>query len=136
LFGCSTYVFAGSDIRLDLQCTINISNYNGVKHASITKNVSLTALKHRLGGAVLVSQTDEYEFWAMIHGVQTTGDSAIVNNYQVAIKDKGTGVFMHALSDTTHNANVRPVSARLSLVSYNKNTFLEEGELIFECVSK
>lgn len=121
---------------LQLQCSINISNYNGVDHASILKNVELVKLKHKTNGAVLVSQTDEYEFWVMIHAQQTLNDQRFFNNFQVAIKDKKTELFMHALSDTSNDSDVKPVRARLSLVKYFTGSFLEEGELLFECVSK
>ena len=61
----SVVSYAANKLKpLQLQCTINISNYNGVDHASISKDIELTQLKHKAGGAVLVSQTDDYEFWA------------------------------------------------------------------------
>jgi len=121
---------------LQLQCTINISNYNGVDHASISKDIKLAQLKHKAGGAVLVSQTDDYEFWAMTHGQQTIKNVVFFNNFQVAIKDKKRNLFMHALSDTSNLPDITPVKARLSLVKYFEESFVEEGELLFECVSK
>lgn len=121
---------------LQLQCSITITNYNGIDHASISKNVELLAIKHKPGGAVLVSQTDDYQFWVMIHGQQALNNVKFFNNFQVAIMDKKTNIFMHALSDTNNNSNVKPLKARLSLVKYFPNSFLEEGELLFECISK
>lgn len=119
-----------------LQCTINVSNYNGVEHASISKDIELVELKHKAGGAVLVSQTDEYEFWAMTHGLQTINDVTFFNTFQIAIKDKKSSLFMHAMSDTSNSPDKKPVKARLSLVKYFERSFLEEGELLLECVSK
>ena len=121
---------------LQLQCTIKISNYNGVDHASISKDIALAKLKHKSGGTVLVSQTDDYEFWVMTHGQQTIKNVTFFNNFQVAIKEKKRGLFMHALSDTNNSPDITPAKARLSLVKYFEGTFLEEGELLFECVSK
>lgn len=121
---------------LKLQCTVNISNYNGVDHASVSKDIVLSQLKHKAGGAVLVSQTDDYEFWAMIHGQQTIINMAFFNSFQVAIKEKKSGLFIHALSDTSNLPDITPAKARLSLVKYAEDSFLEEGELLFECVTK
>ena len=121
---------------LQLQCSINISNYNGVDHASISKDVKLTQLKHKPGGTALVSQTDDYEFWVMTHGQQTINNVKFFKNFQVAIKSKKTSLFMHALSDTSNDPNKKPIKARLSLIKYFEGSFLEDGELLFECMSK
>lgn len=122
--------------KIELKCSINITNYNGVDHASISKKVPLTALKHQVGGTVLVSQTNALEFWAMSHGQQTINGQTFINNFQVAIKDKKTGLFMHALSDKTNSPNKQALKARISLVTYFQDSFLEEGELLFECLTE
>lgn len=125
-----------SDVAtLKLECTINFSNYQGIDHKSISKKVTLTALKHQKGGAILVTQTDNYEFWVMTHGQQTINDLKFFNNFQVAIKDKNSSLFMHAMSDSSHDPDKKPLKSRISLVKYAKNTFLEEGELLFECLT-
>jgi len=138
LFACFTTIAPASNLELNLtlQCNIAFTNYNNVEHATITKTTKLTNYKHKEGGAVLVSQTDDYEFWAMVHGVQEINNKKFINNFQVAIKNKHNNVFMHALSDTTHTAERAPKQARLSLVDYHPDSFLEKGELFFECLNQ
>jgi hypothetical protein len=70
----------------------------------------------------------------MAHSVQTMQDQSFINNFQVAIKDKESGLFMHALSDTSHSLIHPPHAARISLVDYHTETGLEKGELLFECL--
>ena len=135
LSGVASYA-ASKPEPLQLQCTVNISNYNGIDHASVSKDIVLSQLKHKTGGAVLVSQTDDYEFWAMTHGQQTINNVTFFNNFQIAIKDKKSNLFMHALSDTSNLPDVMPVKARLSLVKYIEGSFIEDGELLYECVVK
>lgn len=125
---------SNANTEIKLLCSINLANYDGIQHAAVSKEISLTALKHLKGGAVLVSQTNKHEFWAMIHGQQTLNNLTFINNFQVAIKNKKSGLFMHALSDTNHNPESKPKKARLSLIDYASNSFLEKGELIFECL--
>ena len=124
------------DFELNLQCDIAFSNYEGVESSSISKSVTLSNFKHKNGGTALVSQSDHYEFWAMVHGVQSINDKRFVYNFQVAIKDKKTGVFMHALSDSSYKPDQAPNHARISLVEYHPDSFLEKGELFFECTKQ
>lgn len=122
-----------SDISLDLVCNISFRNFANIENSAITKEITLTQIKHKPGGMKLVTQTSNYEFWAMIHGVQTINGQQFVNNFQVAIKQKSSQLFMHALSDTSHTASVRPKHARVSLVNYHPESNMEKGELLFEC---
>lgn len=120
-------------IPLKLQCNISFMDFDGIGHAAKSVEIILTALKHKPGGMILVSQTDNYEFWVMTHGVQTINGQVFINNFQVAIKDKVSKLFMHALSDTSHTPGSPPKHARISLVDYYPDSSLEKGELLFEC---
>jgi hypothetical protein len=122
-------------VLINLQCDVIFSNYRGIEHAATHEKVSLTALKQQTGGAKLVTQTDDFEFWVMVHGMQNLNGQDFINNYQVAIKEKSTGLFMHALSDTSHDPWQPPSKARISLVDYQPGSFLEKGELLFECTT-
>jgi hypothetical protein len=122
-----------NNYHLKLECTVTFNNYDGVDNASLGAEIVLTNAKHNPGGSVQVSQTDDYEFWVMAHGVQTTNDQRLINSFQVAIKDKTTNTFMHALSDSNYSPAGGPEHARISLIDYHPNSFLEEGELMFEC---
>ncbi len=122
-----------NDISLRLVCNISFSDFSNIENTAITKEITLTQIKHKSGGMKLVAQTSDYEFWAMIHGVQTINGQQFVNNFQVAIKQKTSQVLMHALSVTSHTASVRPKHARVSLVNYRPESNMEKGELLFEC---
>lgn len=122
-----------SVISLHLTCNIAFSHFNAIKSAHITKNITLTQVKHKTGGMKLVSQTADYEFWVMTHAVQMLNEQKFINNFQVAIKHKSTQLFFHALSDTSHSADKQPQTARISLVDYYPDSTLEKGELFFEC---
>lgn len=98
-------------------------------------SVSLKNIKSQKGGAVLASQTKDYEFWVMSHSQQTIENKTFINNYQVAIKDKNNGYFMHALSDSIYSPDKNPTKARISLVEYHPDSLIENGELFFECVT-
>ena len=129
----SPFTLAKSNISITLQCNINFSNYDGIDHATTSRSITLNAIKHIENGSKLVAQTDGYEFWVMIHGVQKLNGVDFINTFQVAIKQKSSGLFVHALSDFNTSPNSQPTQARVSLVSYHPNTFLESGELLFEC---
>lgn len=120
-------------VSLKLLCNIAFSNFDNIEYSAKTKEITLTNMKHKPGGMQLVTQTSGYEFWAMIHGVQTMNDQCFINNFQVAIKHKTSQLFMHALSDTSHTPGNIPKHARVSLVDYHTNSSLEKGELLFEC---
>ena len=120
-------------IPLKLQCNISFMDFDGIDHAVKTVEVILKDLKHRPGGMIRVSQTEKYEFWVMTHGVQTINGLRFIYNFQVAIKDKASKLFMHALSDTSHTPDSPPKHARISLVEYYPDSFLEKGELLFDC---
>jgi hypothetical protein len=122
-----------SEFSITLQCDINFTNFNYIEHETISKTVTLSNYKHKYGGTALVSQTDDYEFWVMIYSVQTLNERKFVNNFQVAIKNKRNNYFAHALSDTTHSPEDVPKRARISLMDYRSNSFVENGELFFEC---
>ena len=122
-----------AEIPLRLQCNISFRDFDGIAYAVKTVEIELTELKHKPGGMILVNQTDNYEFWAMIHGVQMINGQRFINNFQVAIKDKNSKLFMHALSDTSHTPGRYPKHARISLVDYYPDSFLEKGELFFDC---
>lgn len=124
-----------SDSQLKLQCSIHFNNFNGIEQASTGMKVSIKNVKNQEGGAVLVTQTKDYEFWVMSHSQQKLEGKSFINNFQVAIKDKKTGLFMHALSDSSYSATQKPSKARISLVDYHPNSLLEKGELFFECNS-
>ena len=126
---------AKNQIEIKLQCDILFKNYNAIDHASTSKPITLNAIKHKEGGSQLVAQTDDYEFWVMIHGIQRINKVDFINSFQVAIKQKSSGLFMHALSDMNSSSKGKPKLARISLVDYHPNSFLEKGELLFECRS-
>jgi len=118
---------------LSLTCDISFDNFDSIDIAQTSKNIILTQAKHKPDAMKQVSQTSGYEFWVMTHGVQSIAGQEFVNNFQVAIKDKASQLFMHALSDTSHNPEFQPEKARISVVDYHSGTTLEKGELIFEC---
>ena len=124
-----------SSFTLPLQCNIAFTNFDNIEHASTSAVITLTELKHKRGGFILVFQTANYEFWVMTHGVQTINDRQFVNNFQVAIKHKASKLFMHALSDSSHTPETPPRHARISIVDYYPDSSLEKGELSFECHS-
>lgn len=121
--------------QLNLRCQIHFTNYHGIKQASSGVNASLKNIKNQEGGAVLATQTKDFEFWVMSHGQQNINGKIFINNFQVAIKDKKSGFFMHALSDSVYTPDKKPSSARISLVDYHPGSLLEKGELFFECKS-
>jgi hypothetical protein len=120
-------------ISLDLQCTVAFSSFDQIDDQSKSGEITLTDMKHRPGGMIRFTQTKAYEFWVMTHSVQSMSERSFINNFQVAIKDKESGLFMHALSDTSRSINHPPNAARISLVNYHAETGLEKGELFFEC---
>ena len=122
-----------SNISLRLQCNISFRNFDGIALAAKTVEIELTELKHNPGGMIQVSHTDDYEFWVMTHTVQTINGQRFINNFQVAIKDKASKLFMHALSDSSYTPEKSPKHARISLVDYYPDSFLEKGELFFDC---
>lgn len=140
VLSCSTAfannVDAANNWKLDLRCSVHVSNFNNIEKATVSKDVTLKHLKHQADGAVLVTQTDDYEFWVMTHSQQSINNQKFINNFQVAIKQKKTGLFMHALSDSSYSPAENPHKARISLVDYHPDSFMEKGELFFECVSK
>jgi len=123
----------GRGISLNLLCNITFSDFDGIEHLAKTEEIRLSEIKHKPGGSALVAETDHYEFWVMVHGMQTIDKQDFVNNFQVAIKHKVSLLFMHALSDTSHSADKSPRHARISLVEYYPDSTLEKGELMFEC---
>jgi len=122
-----------TDISLTLLCNVSFSNFDNIEHSVKTEEVMLTAAKHQPGGMHLVTQTSNYEFWVMTHGLQTKNNQRFINNFQVAIKHKASQLFMHALSGTNHSPDTPPKHARISLVDYHPDSSLEKGELLFEC---
>jgi hypothetical protein len=118
---------------LGLQCTVAFTHFDRIENMSKSGEVTLSDIKHKPRGSIKFTQTEAYEFWVMAHGVQSTNDHAFINNFQVAIKHKESGLFMHALSDTSHSKNKPPLAASISLVNYHTGTMLENGELFFEC---
>lgn len=122
-----------TNISLKLLCNVAFSNFDNIDHSVKTEEVMLTAIKHQRGGMLLVTQTRNYEFWVMTHGIQTINNKRFINNFQVAIKHKASQLFMHALSDTSHTPGMLPKHARVSLVNYHHDSNLENGELLFEC---
>jgi hypothetical protein len=121
--------------KVKLQCNITFSNYDNIEYTAKTVEVALNNYKHKSGGMIMVTQTKDYEFWVMTHGIQKINKRAFINTFQVAIKKKGNNLFMHALSDITHSPENPPKQARISLVDYDSNSSLEKGELCFECMS-
>lgn len=118
---------------IHLNCHISFNNYDHVQQADMSKEVTVSNIKNKSGGVILVAQTKGHEFWVMAHGVQSIGLQSFITNFQVAIKHKASGLFMHALSDTSHDPSSPPKQSRISLVDYHPNSTLESGELIFEC---
>ncbi len=135
LFACLPINSADFVLPIELTCKIFFSNYAGVKQAEITRIVVLKHLKHNANGREMISQTDDFEFWVMLHSAQTLDEKRFVNNFQVAIKEKKTGLFAHAMSDSSHSFDVKPKSARISFVEYHPESFIESGELFFKCDS-
>jgi hypothetical protein len=124
---------AALNIKLSLSCNIIFDNYSGFKDTSISKDIVLTNYKHKPGGMIKISELHGFEFWAMIYSVQRINNQTLINSFQVAIKDKATNLFMHALSDIVFTTNTTPNQARISLVDYWGNGQEEKGELLFEC---
>lgn len=122
-------------IPLHLNCVVNFGNYNGIDETSTTRQSTLNSHKHKTGGSNLVVQTKFYKFWVMTHGVQTITNRAFIREFQVAVRHKQSGLFMHALSDMASSPDIPPKRARISLVNYHPDTTLEKGELLFECSS-
>ncbi|MCP4343366.1 MAG: hypothetical protein GY799_31940 [Desulfobulbaceae bacterium] len=129
--------FAGEkqqgDMTLRLKCNIAFSNFDNIEQALTSAVIVLSDIKHKPGGAVLVSQTAGYQFWAMTHSVQSINGQQFVNNFQVAIQHKNSKLFAHALSDSSYTPERGPRHARVSQVEYHPDSFLEKGELSFEC---
>lgn len=119
--------------ELILSCNISFDNYDHIDHAVQSLEITLSAGKHKAGGMHLVSQKGDYEFWVMVHGVQTLEERRSIINFQVAIKHKPSQLFMHALSDTSYDPDKPPHHARISLVNYHPGSGHEVGELFFEC---
>ena len=98
-------------------------------------DVVLSNHKHKEGGHKLVLERQGLQFWVMEHSVQTLSGVEFINSFQLAVKDSVSGLFAHALSDVSNSPSVAPKSARLSLVDYHTDSFLEKGELMFDCQS-
>lgn len=120
---------------LDLKCGIYISNYDGIDDYSTSRNTTLMDQTNGVEGSVLISENEKYEFWVLTHGVMSRGTTSIITNFQVAVKVKATNEFFHALSDTSYDPMVLPKQARISLIKYHDNSFHEQGNLFFECLS-
>ncbi len=120
---------------LSLSCGISLSAYAGVASESHFFDVVLSHHKHKEGGHKLVLERQGLQFWVMAHSVQTLSGVEFINSYQLAVKDSVSGLFVHVLSDISNTPLVAPQSARLSLVDYHPDTFLEKGELMFDCKS-
>ncbi len=141
LSGCTDFLKpTGSDkivipspAELNLNCTIISADYRGIHDILITKKVKLIGLKHQPNGAVKVASYGNFDFWVMIYGMKLDGVEPVIMNFQVAIKDRRSDQFMHALSDTSFDKNKPPQMARISLVEYHPNSMVEKGELLFEC---
>ena len=71
----------------------------------------------------------------MTHGIQTIGNERFINSFQVAVKNKQSKMFSHALSDRSFSAVNQPEYARISLVEYYPDSLLEKNEILFECES-
>lgn len=121
------------ELLLTLTCNINFSDGKALENNINTDEIRLSAAKHKRGGAELIHQTNEYEFWVMTHGVQTIGNERFINSFQVAVKHKESKIFSHALSDRSFSAVNQPKYARISLVEYYPNSLLEQHEVLFEC---
>lgn len=120
---------------LSLSCGISLSAYAGVESESHFFDVVLSHHKHKEGGHKLVLERQGLQFWVMTHSVQTLSGVEFINSYQLAVRTLASGLFVHALSDVSNAPSVAPRSARLSLVDYHPDTFLEKGELMFDCQS-
>lgn len=129
--------YAKSDIKstLSLKCSVLVSNYSGVEQASHFADVVLTVSKNLPGGNVRVTRMQGFEFWVMTHGLQRTNNQVVFNSFQVAIKSIKSGLFIHALSDVSFDVSKPPQQARISLVDYHPDSFIESGELLFECLN-
>ncbi|MFT5806116.1 MAG: hypothetical protein ACI9LG_000369 [Moritella dasanensis] len=78
--------YAASLTPLDLKCGVYISNYDGMKHDSTSRNTQLMGQKNDVGGSALISENEKYEFWVFTHGVMAMGTINIITNFQVAVK--------------------------------------------------
>jgi hypothetical protein len=117
---------------LMLNCTIISRDFSDIKDTTISQEAVINALKHKPGGAAKVTTIEPYEFWVMVHSMML-GEQPKIINFQVAIKDRRTNQFMHALSNTSIDG-ANPINmARISLVEYYPDSMLEKGELLFEC---
>jgi len=122
-------------VSLTLTCNINFSDAKALENNINTDEIRLSAAKHKRGGAKLIHQTNEYEFWVMTHGIQTIENERFINSFQVAVKNKKSKMFSHALSDRSFSAVNQPEYARISLVEYYPDSLLEQNEILFECES-
>jgi hypothetical protein len=121
------------ELSLTLICNISFSDAKALENNINTDEIRLSAEKHKRGGAKLIHQNNEYEFWVMTHGVQTMGNEKFINSFQVAVKHKKSKIFSHALSDRSFSAIKQPKYARISLVEYYPDSLLEQNEVLFEC---
>lgn len=117
---------------LALSCNIIFDHFAGIGNAAISKDIVLTSSDLRNQG-LMVADRKGYEFWAMIHSVQQTGSHSVINNFQVAIRDKINNLFMSALSDSVHTPGQSPHYARITLAVTQGNGEDESGDLLFEC---
>ena len=124
---------AKDELSLTLICNIYFSDAKALENNINTDEIRLSAAKHKRGGAKLIHQTNEYEFWVMTHGVQTIGNERFINSFQVAVKHKKSKMFSHALSDRSFSTVNQPKYARISLVEYYPDSLLEQHEVLFEC---
>ena len=130
--GLSTTVMAErSDLKL--QCSLSVNHYHQMEDSFQVKTVTLSGLKHLPTGAAKVFELPDYDFWVMTHTVQNIETQAHINNFQVALHNKHSGNFVHALSNTVFPNSADQMKARISLVDYYSDTLSEEGELLFEC---
>lgn len=126
---------SNSFTRLNLQCVMSSSNFSELDDVFEVREVSLAGVKNKIDGTEKVFDFSGYEMWAMVHTLQKTENTPRILNFQVAVKKKGTNSFFHALSNTV-NEKDEPLSARISLVEYAEDSFLEVGEIFFECKQK
>ena len=128
----SADAFASSQMNLELSCNIVFDHYSGID-TTTSRDVTLSNYKHKPGGMIKVSESGDFEFWVMTHSVQKINNQTLINNFQVAIKEKKSQLFMHALSDSVFSPGQSPHHARISLISYHPDQSIETGELLFEC---
>lgn len=126
---------AGSPPELTLSCSIHSDNFGSDSGLLASKEVTIKGSALSQDGSRLIYEIENLEFWVLTHMTQELGGDHFINNFEVAIREKGTNRFYNALSDSVFSADRFPESARIRLANYHPGTFHEERYVMFQCQS-